>query len=320
MTSPSSIPSPPAGDVDLQLNGYAGIDFNRDGLTAEELHRCCERLRVDGVAGVLATVITDDPDAMCGRLRRLARLRAADPLAESVIWGMHVEGPFLNPADGYIGAHPAAHARTADVGVMDRLLDAAEGLARMVTLAPEMDPEAAVTRRLADRGILVSAGHCEGDLDTMRRAIDSGLTMFTHLGNGCPKHLHRHDNVVQRILSLAEHLTVTFIADGVHVPLFALANYLRCCRPEGAVVVTDAIAAAGLGPGRYIFGGNAAIVGDDLAPWAEDGSHLMGSAVTMPRSRRNLADALGLSAARVDALVRDNPLRLLGRTGQVAGA
>src|SRR5687768_8537995 len=95
-----------AGYFDLQVNGYAGVDCNQDGLTGEELHRACEALRRDGVAGILATIITEHVEVMCRRLRRLVELRQRDPLAAAVIAGIHVEGPFINPADGYRGAHP----------------------------------------------------------------------------------------------------------------------------------------------------------------------------------------------------------------------
>ncbi|WP_075090482.1 hypothetical protein [Verrucomicrobium spinosum] len=88
---------------DLQVNGYAGTDFNRDGLTAEALHHACECLRADGVSGILATIITDELPAMENRLATLASLREADPLAQEIIAGFHIEGPFINPEKGYVG-------------------------------------------------------------------------------------------------------------------------------------------------------------------------------------------------------------------------
>ena len=218
---------PVGGYVDLQVNGYAGVDFNSDALTAAELHHACERLDADGVAAFLATIITDDIAAMCRRLATLARLREHDSLAQRLIAGLHIEGPFLNDAAGYRGAHPADAMRDADPGSMKQLLDAAAGLTRIVTLAPERDEGGRTTAMLAANGIVVSAGHTDASVDELRTAIDEGLSMFTHLGNGCPMQLHRHDNIVQRALSLAPHLWMRFIADGAHVPFVALGNYLR---------------------------------------------------------------------------------------------
>ncbi len=195
---------------DLQLNGYRGVDFNADDLTADSCHAACADLRADGVAGVLATIITDSLNRMAARLTRIAAIHGQDPLAADVIRGFHVEGPFLHPEPGYAGAHPVKWIRPADLDAMKRLVDAAEGLLRVVTLAPENDPGLKVTRWLAQQKIVVSAGHCNPTLDQLRTAIDAGLSMFTHLGNGCPLFLERHDNIIQRVLSLADQLWICF--------------------------------------------------------------------------------------------------------------
>lgn len=300
------------GYVDLQVNGYAEVDFNADTLVMEDVAVVCRRLRDDGVAGILATVITTDVDAMCRRLANIVYVRNADRLVSDVIWGIHIEGPFLNEAPGYIGAHPAEFARPADIETMKRLLDAAGGLTRIVTLAPESDPGQRVTKLLADRGVRVSAGHCNPSLDELWESIDAGLSLFTHLGNGCPAMLPRHDNIIQRVLSLSNQLHIGFIADGVHVPFPALRNYLKCCGTERAFIVTDSIRGAGLGPGEYSLGNQRVIVDENLATWAADRSHLVGSAGTMQRTAENLISAFGLSEPQIRQLLADNPRRILG--------
>ena len=121
--------------LDLQVNGYQGVDFNGDEVLAEELHAACEQLKADGVAGILATIITARIDRMTARLSRLARLRREDDLVRERIWGFHVEGPFLNATPGYVGAHPAAHVLPASLDAMKRLLESGEGLVRLVTRA-----------------------------------------------------------------------------------------------------------------------------------------------------------------------------------------
>ena len=303
--------------VDLQVNGYAGVDFNSDGLTADALRLACARLEADGVAACLATIITNDLEAMCRRLSTLAALRDVDPAVQRVIAGVHIEGPFLNEADGFRGAHPRDAIRPADPDGMQRLLDAAGGLARLVTLAPERDAGLKVTRLLASKGIAVSAGHTNASVEELRAAIDAGLSMCTHVGNGCPMQMHRHDNIVQRMLSVADRVWLTFIADGVHVPFVALGNYLKLAGPDHCIVVTDAMAAAGLGPGRYTLGRWDLLIGDDLAAWAPDRSHLVGSAITMRESAARLAGALGLSDTIVRRLTSDNPRKALSRAGMI---
>ena len=300
------------GYVDLQVNGYGGVDFNADELPAEAASAVCERLRDDGVSGILATVVTDEIDVMCRRLANIRRACDADRRVREMIWGIHIEGPFLNDQPGYIGAHPAQAARPADIDTMQRLLDAAGGLTRMVTLAPERDDQAQVTRMLADQGIRISAGHTSATLDDLHRGIDAGLSMFTHLGNACPKLLPRHDNIIEWVLSLADHLYVGFIADGIHVPFPALGNYLKCCGLDHAYIVTDAIAAAGLGPGNYKLGQRPVVVDENLATWAADRSHLIGSAGTMAMSAGNLRTALGYRDEQVDQLMKQTPRTILG--------
>jgi N-acetylglucosamine-6-phosphate deacetylase len=301
-----------AAFFDLQVNGYAGVDFNQDDLDADQLHCACERLEEDGVAGFLATIITDDLAAMCRRLSRLAELREIDPLAKRVIAGVHIEGPFLNKRDGYRGAHPPDAIRPADADSMTRLLDAARGLTRVVTLAPECDPGFAVTRMLASGGIVVSAGHTDATLEQLRRAIDAGLSMFTHVGNGCPMHMNRHDNIIQRALSLANELWLCFIADGAHIPFVALGNYLKLAREDRAIVVTDAIAPAGLGPGRYRFGRWDLEIGEDMVARAPDRSHLVGSGITMKQNAENLLRRVGLPEQVVRKLTLENPRIAIG--------
>jgi N-acetylglucosamine-6-phosphate deacetylase len=301
----------PTPHFDLQVNGYGGVDFNRDGLTADDLHTACERLEADGVDGILATIITDHVDLMCGRLRTLAAWRARDPLAARLIAGLHIEGPFVNETDGYRGAHPRDAIRPAEVETMKLLLDASADLTRIVTLAPERDPHLAVTRMLTAQGIVVSAGHCDPTLDQLRAAIDSGLTMFTHVGNGCPMQMHRHDNIVQRALSLSDKLWLCFIADGAHVPFPALGNYLRLAGLDRAIIVTDSIAAAGFGPGRYTLGRREVVVDEDLVAWAPDRSHFVGSAITMAQCTHRLREALHVSESAIRTLTWDNPRRAI---------
>ncbi len=299
------------GFFDIQVNGYGGVDFNQDDLTAEDLQACCRRLRDDGVDGILATIITEAPEKMIGRLARLVTLRENNPLATEMIAGFHVEGPFLSPKDGYRGAHPLDAICPASRDLALQLIEAGSGLVRIVTLAPEQDPGNRVTRWLADEGVVVAAGHTDASLDQLRSAIDCGLSMMTHLGNGCPMVVPRHDNIIQRALFLREHLWLSFIADGVHIPYPTLRNYLDLAG-EKALVTTDAMAAAGLGPGRHRISRWIILVKEDLAAWAPDGSHLVGSAMAMNRVARNLVEKVGLREEVVRALTDERPRLALG--------
>ncbi len=307
--------SMPSGFVDLQVNGYAGLDFNSDIYTDEDLVSVCHRLRADGVDQVLATIITASPVEMRSRIKRLGDAISRDPFVAAVINGIHIEGPFISPEPGYVGAHPVEHVCGADVDIAKSMLDSANGLVRLVTLAPECDPGFGLTHWLVGQGVMVAGGHSNATLAQMRGAIDVGMAMFTHLGNGCPAMLPRHDNIVQRVLAVADRIAVSFIADGHHIPKFALRNYLQQVPPENVIIVTDAISAAGLGPGRYWLGQQVVDVDNEGAAWAADRSHFAGSAATMLA----MVDGLKKIGCDTDSIARwtsENPRRLLATRPQ----
>lgn len=300
------------GFVDLQVNGYGGVDFNSESLTEESMHRVCRRLREDGTDRILATIITAPLDTMLRRIRCLAQFIAANPEISSMVEGIHVEGPFLNDQDGFVGAHPRAATMDASIDVTKRLLEAGEGNVKMVTLAPERDHAARVTRELVNQGIVVAAGHSDASVDQLDSAIDQGLSLFTHLGNGCPALVPRHDNIIQRVLSRSERLMISFIADGHHVPPPALKNYLQCVPSSNVVIVTDAISAAGLGPGRYELLDQVVEVDEDGAAWSACRTHFAGCASTFPQMVSVLKERVGVSDQQIDQWMRVNPSRLLG--------
>ncbi len=297
---------------DIQVNGYAGADFCSATLTLEQCRLACDALAVDGVDSMLATVITDSVEGLCVRLARLVAFRDADPAIARMIAGFHVEGPFISPELGFVGAHAREHVLPATPEVMRRIVDAGSGLLRLVTLAPEHDAGFATTAYLVQHGITVSAGHTDASLDDLRGAIDAGLTMVTHLGNGCPTTLARHDNIIQRVLALRDRLWVCFIPDGAHVPFFVLSNYVALVGLDRSIMVTDAISAARLGQGIHEFSG--APVEIDAAGVARrpGSANLAGSTVTMPRIRENLARHLGLTEAGIAQLIDTNPRRAVG--------
>ena len=240
---------------------------------------------------------------------------ADDETVADTVAGVHVEGPFIGAERGFVGAHPPEHTCDASPGAAERLLEAGRGHVRMVTLAPERDPGYATTSFLAARGILVAAGHCDPSLECLREACAAGLSCFTHLGNGCPHLLPRHDNVIQRVLACDELPFVTLVADGVHLPTFLLRTILRVLGPRRAIVVSDATAAAGMGPGSFRLGGREVVVGEDGAAWSADRTHLCGSTATASVMRRVLSapfpTGVGLDDDAIDRLLALNPRHAL---------
>ena len=300
-----------SGYVDLQVNGYAGVDFNALDLTLEEFQYAVERILADGTSQFLPTLITAPWGEMLAKLERISGWIESGEVSSDVVPGLHIEGPFLNPVEGFIGAHPKASAIPATTHRADELLDSGRGFVRLVTLAPEVDERAAVTRFLSDRGVVVAAGHSDASLDELKQAIDQGLSLYTHLGNGCPSMLSRHDSIIQRVLSLGDHLSVSFIADGHHVPFFALGNYLSVLNDDRVIIVTDAISAAGLGPGRYELADQIVEVDEEGAAWAACRTHYAGCATPLPKMIDALRSDLSVTEQQIQAWFIENPKRLL---------
>jgi N-acetylglucosamine-6-phosphate deacetylase len=303
------------GGFDIQVNGYAGADFCSQNLTLAQCRRACDELAADGTDGILATVITDSIEGICHKLARLAAFRDQDPAIARMIAGFHVEGPFLSRKPGCPGAHDPAKIVPATVSAAQRILEAGAGLVRLVTLAPECDAGLATTSFLARHGVTVSAGHCDPSLDELRAAIDAGLSMVTHLGNGCALDLPRHDNFIQRALFLHDRLWICFIPDGVHVPFFALANYLAVSGLDRTIMVTDAILAAKLPPGRYAYGEGEVEVDAAGVARRPGLKNLAGSTISMRQVRDNLREHLGLGSSAVERLTATNPRLAVGLSG-----
>ena len=299
--------------VDLQVNGYAGVDFNSDDLDEADFRAACAAMARDSVDRFLPTIITDELDRMMRRINRIARWVHDHRELQFMVAGIHVEGPFLSDVPGYVGAHPSDCTHDADPDVAMRLVDAGLGLVRLVTLAPERDVDSQTTRRLVDQGVVVAAGHSDASLDELQRAMDAGLSLFTHLGNACPGLVPRHDNIMTRVLSVAEQLSISLIADGHHLPWHTFATFIKCIPPENLIVVSDAISAAGLGPGIHRLASQEVEVDPDGAAWAKGREHFAGCATPMCRMQELLQEHLAIDPQTCETWMSTNPARLIDR-------
>lgn len=296
---------------DLQVNGYAGIDFNNLNLSSEQLHYACKKLIKDQVEGILVTLITDDFDKMIHKIKNLVSLIDQDDFVKSVIKGIHIEGPFLNFEDGYRGAHPKEYIIFPNLEKAKQIIDAGSGLIKIFTLAPENDSNFNVIKYLSENKIVVSAGHSNASIEHLLGGIDNGLKMFTHLSNGAPNILPRHDNIINRVLSLSDKLFICFIADGIHIPDFVLQNYLNVAGIDKCIIVTDAMAAASAPPGRYSISHLEVEVKDDKVVREVGRDNLAGSAITLKESEEFLIEKLRLSTAETELMMFQNPKEVL---------
>jgi len=302
-----------AGLFDFQVNGFGGIDFQRDDLTSTEFAHAVAALRKHGTSGIFATLITDEIEGLCRRFAALEKLCATVPSAGAAILGYHLEGPWLSPTPGYRGAHPAGPMRAPTFADYERLQAAAHGRLRLITLAPEWPGSAEFIAAVTQQGVHVSLGHTNASEAEIDAAIRAGARFCTHLGNGCPLELPRHDNIVQRLLARDE-LTACFIPDGIHLPKGVLKNFVRA-KPAGRVLfTTDAMAGAGAPPGRYTIGPHLIAVGADGVARQPGEKNFAGSTLTPDVGVRHIADWLNLTPEAAYHLWSTAPATAFGVT------
>lgn len=311
MPSTPAQPAIPRRLFDFQVNGFAGVDFQRDGLTPADLRHAVAGLRKHGVARIFLTLITDEIDALCRRLAQFERIAATDPTVRKMIAGYHIEGPWLSPDPGYRGAHPSAPMHAPDISEFERLQHAAGGGIRLVTLAPEWPGSAEFIHHVTRAGVSVSLGHTCANDDDIDRAIQAGARFCTHLGNGTPATLARHDNITQRLLARDE-LIACFIPDGVHLPAFVLRNFFRA-KPRGRTLfTTDAMAGAGAPPGVYTLGALEIAIGNDRVARQPGREGFAGSTLTPRDGVLRVTEYLGLSLDEAVNLWSDAPAAAFG--------
>lgn len=288
------------GFIDIQINGAFGYDFTQDPTTIWQVG---ERLPELGVTSFLPTVVTS-PGEITDLAIDVVTNRRPDSYRGARVVGLHFEGPWISPE--MFGAHNRDHIVTPDPSVAERW--AASGVVRMVTLAPERPGANEVTAILNSGGVLVSAGHTAADYETAHAAFGQGISMATHLFNQMTPLGHREPGVVGAALIAAGHCLL--IVDGLHIADGALEVAWRLLEPDRLILVTDAMAALGLGPGTYPLGDGPITVGDN-GPRTADG-RLAGSVVTLAEAVRRLAAATSADLGAALRCATVNPARAVG--------
>jgi len=298
------------GFVDLHVHGGGGASFTEG--TAGDARDAAGFHRAHGSTNLLASLVTAPVAELEARAALLAGLAE-----EGVIAGLHLEGPFLSAAR--CGAQDPRHMLAPDVAVFERLHAAAGGHLRVITLAPELPGAAGVIRAAVRAGVRVAVGHTDATAEVASAAVDAGATHATHLFNGMRPWHHREPGAAGALLDRDE-VTCEIVADGVHLHDMAVRLAARAAGPGRLVLITDAMAAAGMPDGRYrlgsarvdVAGGVARLVGETGAPGA-----IAGSTATMAGVVRH-AVAAGVPVAEVAAAASTTPARVLGlgeRTG-----
>jgi N-acetylglucosamine-6-phosphate deacetylase len=238
------------GLIDLQVNGCAGQDVNAPQLTPQTIIDLVDAMLSRGVTCFAPTIITAPEDRICDTLSIIAESRHSHPRVAACIPFVHVEGPHISPLDGYRGAHPADAVRAPSISEFERWQQASGNLVGMVTLSPHFTESVAYIAALVKQGVYVAIGHTHASPEEIRRAIDAGASLSSHLGNGIALKIPRHRNSIWPQLA-DDRLSATFIADGHHLPPYVLKAMLRAKGAERSILVSDSIALAGRPAGVY---------------------------------------------------------------------
>ena len=298
------------GLVDLQVNGFAGVDFNTPGITGETLKKSLQTMLSLGVTTCLPTLITSSEEHLKSCFRDLENSRQSCKLAKTMIAGYHLEGPFISPHPGFSGCHPVEKIRDADQEMFLRLQEAADGRISLVTLAPEVNGAMPFIKNLVSQGIIVAIGHTTAGSEKIREAVEAGALLSTHLGNGTSTELSKNNNPIISQLS-EDKLSASFIADGYHISQETLKVYLRAKESKRTLLITDATAGAAAKPGIYQLGEMELHLDHEPVVYNKETSRPAGSAVTLDQCVRNVMKWYKVSLDEAVSWAGSNPLQLL---------
>ncbi|MFE9444967.1 N-acetylglucosamine-6-phosphate deacetylase [Streptomyces sp. NPDC006602] len=289
------------GFVDIHNHGGGGASFTSG--TVDEVLKGIHTHRLHGTTTLVASTVTGDMDFLAQRAGLLSELAEQGEIA-----GIHFEGPFISPCRK--GAHSAQLLRDPDPAEVRKLIDAARGKAKMVTLATELPGGIDSVRLLVEHGVIAAIGHTDATYEQTVEAIEAGATVATHLFNAMPTLGHRAPGPIAALLE-DERITVELINDGTHLHPASLQLAFHHAGAGRVAFITDAMDAAGFGDGRYMLGPLEVEVADGVARLVEGGS-IAGSTLTLDRAFKRAVTIDGLSVEDTVAALSANPARLLG--------
>jgi len=278
------------GLTDLQINGINGIDFNDTALTADDVISATEYLLSRGVTTFYPTVITNSEESIIALLGTIVKACEIDPLVNSCIAGIHLEGPFISPANGAKGAHDALYIKAPDWELFKKFREAAKGRIKIVTISPEWSNAEDFIKKCVQSGVIVSIGHSIASSTQISNAVKAGASMSTHIGNGVPLMLARHPNIIWDQLS-EDELYACIIADGIHIP-DAFIKVVQKTKQHKTMIVSDATCFAGMKPGAYTrhIGGDVVLDENKSVSLKAEPGILAGAAKSLPENVETLLE------------------------------
>jgi N-acetylglucosamine-6-phosphate deacetylase len=303
------------GLVDLQVNGYKGVHFSDINLTRDDFVMACRGVFEAGTTAFLPTMITSPKEVYEHNLPIMSAVLQEAEFRGRLL-GIHIEGPFISAQNGTRGVHDERWISKPDVDYLRQLIDWADDQIKLLTIAAEPDGAEKLARYAVDRGITVSLGHQTASEADLARLVRAGAVSLTHLGNGVPAMLSRHENPIWAGLG-NDDLVAMIITDGHHLPASMLKTIIRTKGPERCVVVSDAVSLAGLPAGQYELLGHQVVLEEagrlnDLTT-----GYLAGSSATMLQCMNHLASLDLVGTNELFAIGFDNPLALIAVNPEV---
>lgn len=296
--------------IDIQVNGFAGFDLNVATVTSGDVSAMVRALWRVGTGFLCPTVVTGSFEGISNAFRAIVEACKTDSLVAHSILGIHLEGPYISAEDGPRGAHPLEHVRDPDWDEFQRWQDIAEGQITIVTLAPEKKGAIPFIEKLVANGIVVALGHTDASGDDIQAAIDAGARLSTHLGNGAHALIKRHPNYIWEQLG-ADELWASLIVDGHHLPPAVAKSMMRAKTLDRCLLVSDAVALAGMKPGIYQFAGKSVVLTPERCVRLVGTEYLAGSAIELARGIENSVRFAGISLEEAVSLATRQPMRLL---------
>ena len=296
--------------IDLQINGYMGVDFSDPTLTADQFLTTADHIFQSGTVLFLPTIVTSSREVYLRNLSIMRKAAESRGLLKNIP-GAHLEGPFISRKPGAVGAHIPDFVHEPDCTFFDEIMDASEGFVSLLTVAAEVPGVETLISHAKKSGVLVSCGHQLAQSADLARAAKAGAELLTHLGNGCPNLLDRHNNMIWAGMA-NDALTAMIIADGHHLPADLVKCIIRCKGVDKVIITSDAAPIAGFPPGRYQCWGNDAILEPNGKFHNPEKGCLVGSSVCVRQCADFLA-SIGYSEDEITMMTYTNPLRMLGR-------
>jgi N-acetylglucosamine-6-phosphate deacetylase len=248
-TKPTHLPYIGPGLIDIQVNGFFGIDFNSTGLFAPEIKTVVLSLLKEGVTTFYPTLVTNSPAAIEQEIANIINACQTYPELNNFIGGIHLEGPFISKEPETCGAHNPKYICKPNWGLIEKWQETAEGKIKIITLSPEWPGANEFIQKCTRNGILVSIGHTSASPQQILSAVEAGAVLSTHLGNGSHLNIPRENNYFWEQLS-NDNLWASIITDGFHLTDSIIKVMLRA-KPDKVVLISDSTKFSKLMPGTY---------------------------------------------------------------------